>query len=194
MGFPGRYSDIAFGCGILGPSPIFVPFKIILMETVRAYFNAEKNESVLFIIAGVAAMLAGFYFLLILKGPFFNGMAIPLLIVGVIQLTVGGIIYFRSPSDFERVAQYISSDRAKIESEEIPRMKAVMKSFIVYRYVEIALLILSICLILASAKNEFMKGAGIGLFIQAALMLVFDFFAERRGEEYYRFLEQLMKG
>ena len=40
----------------------------------------------------------------------------------------------------------------------------------------------------AIKENEFIKGIGIGLFIQAALMLSLDFFAEKRGHEYLNYL------
>jgi hypothetical protein len=85
----------------------------------------------------------------------------------------------------------ISNDKEKIKTEEIPRMETVMKNFLIYRYVELVLMIAGLILMFTFKENEFVKGVGIGLFIQAGLMLTLDFFAEKRGHEYLTFLINL---
>jgi len=57
---------------------------------------------------------------------------------------VGTTVYIRSPKDSIHVREIVQNDRARIISEEIPRMEVVMKNFVVYRWVEIVLIILGL--------------------------------------------------
>jgi hypothetical protein len=156
------------------------------MEFVRTYFNAEKAESFLFILAGGIALLASLYFLISVKKSFYTGFAFPLLFMGIIQLAVGTIIYSRSESDKERVLNYMALEPERINSEEIPRMAMVMKTFVYYRYIELAFILTGILLMFFISTSDLVKGVGMGLFIQASIMLTADYFAERRGEEYLK--------
>ena len=84
----------------------------------------------------------------------------------------------------------------KLVQEELPRMQRVNKKFIVYRWVEILLLLTGIVLAIvfhASDDRRFIRGLGIALAVQAALMLGADFFAERRAIAYTNQLAQLKK-
>jgi hypothetical protein len=45
------------------------------MEQISKYFNAEKSESLLFILVGVAAILLSAYFFVKIKQPFYSRMA-----------------------------------------------------------------------------------------------------------------------
>ena len=73
------------------------------METIATYFSAERDESMLFMAVGALALAASAYFLLVLRKPFFNGMAFTLSVVAALQIIVGITIYQRSPSDTARV-------------------------------------------------------------------------------------------
>ena len=164
-----------------------------MIQEVRSYFDAEKFESTIFITAGIIAFITAFWFWFKVKDSLYTGIAFPLLIIALIQLVVGSSIYFRSPKDTTRVENYISNDKTKINEVEIPRMNTVMKNFVLYRYVEIILILAGLFLIFFFSGNEFVKGIGIGLNIQSALMLIFDFFAEKRGTEYLIYLKNLVK-
>ncbi|WP_338760304.1 hypothetical protein WAF17_13345 [Bernardetia sp. ABR2-2B] len=168
---------------------------------VQDYFNAERFESLFFMGVGVIAMAISLYFIFVMKKPFFYGMAISLIFVGLIQLVVGATIFVRSPKDITRVENILTKEPKRIQNEEVPRMKTVMKSFVTYRYVEISLAVLGLILyfvfasqnIFGSFSNELLKGLGLGLAIQAILMLGLDFFAEKRGSEYLENLIELEK-
>lgn len=161
------------------------------MEQVSKYFNAEKAESILFIAAGLIAIIVSAYFFIRLKQPFYNGLAYSLIVIALIQLTVGISIYYRSPKDISRVNQIIQTDKAKIKTKEIPRMKTVMKNFVLYRWIEISLIIIGIIMFLFLGPGTIWRGVGLGLFIQAGLMLLFDYFAESRGTIYLEYLQNL---
>lgn len=156
------------------------------MKFIADYFNAEKFESLFFIGVAIIAIALGIYFWIILKEPFYKGIAIPIILVALIQLTVGITVYFRSPKDIIKVVNIQKNEPSKIQTEEIPRMNIVMENFVIYRYVEIVLMLLGLILFFYFDSQLIWKGIGIGLFIQASLMLSLDYFAEKRGSEYLK--------
>lgn len=162
------------------------------MNKTEKYFNAEKAESTLFILVGIIAIAVAVYFVLKLKQPFHNGMAISLFAVALIQITVGTSVYFRSPKDILRVNQIVQNEKYKIQKEEIPRMEVVMKNFVIYRWIEILLLIVGLVLVFTLSTHTFLKGIGLGLALQSGFMLLLDYFAESRGSVYLDYLKQLL--
>jgi hypothetical protein len=161
-----------------------------MKQNIASYFQSERSESLVFLSLGIIAIILALYLWLSAKPEFYRGMAWPLLFVGIIQVVVGGSVYVRSPKDTARVSVFVDTAPEKIRSEEIPRMKTVMKNFTIYRYTEMGLMALGLILIGINKDVNFWKGLGAGLFAQATLMLVADFFAERRGKVY---LQQLME-
>jgi multidrug transporter EmrE-like cation transporter len=161
------------------------------MEQITKYFNAEKSESILFVLVGIVAILLSTYFFIKLKQPFYNGMAYPLIAIALIQVTVGISVYLRSPKDIERVNQIVKTDKSKIQSEEIPRMEIVMKNFALYKWIEIVLIIVGLIMFFHFQPATIWKGVGLGLFFQAGLMLLLDFFAESRGKIYLQYLQSI---
>jgi hypothetical protein len=162
-----------------------------MMDFAKSYFNAEKAESLVFFAIGIAAIAAAVWFFFFKNDALLLGAAWPLAIVALIQIAVGANIYVRSPKDLARVEQFLANDTGKIPSEEIPRMDQVMKQFVVLRWAEISLLLAGIVLAFVS-KNDFWRGVGYGLAVQAGLMLVADYFAEARGHVYVAALKKLI--
>ncbi len=160
------------------------------MDAVTKYFNAEKYESVVFILVGLTAIILAGYFLAIIKKPFHTGMAYPLMAIAFIQIVVGSTVYIRSPKDIERVNGMINGNKMEITLLEIPRMNNVMRNFEIYKYIEIALIITGIFLF-TFIENDFIRGIGLGLIVQSVFMLILDFIAAARGEEYLQFLRML---
>lgn len=158
------------------------------MEQIAKYFNAEKYESVVFVLGGVFAISSAMYFFVKVEQPFYNGIAYPLIAVALIQIVVGGSIYFRSPKDIVRVEQIVQTDKLKIQTEEIPRMQTVMKNFALYKRIEISLIVVGTIMFFYFQPTTIWKGVGLGLFIQASFMLLLDLFAENRGNSYLKFL------
>jgi hypothetical protein len=90
------------------------------------------------------------------------------------------------------VENYLRNTPEKIASIEIPRMHAVMQNFVIYRYVEIAIIFLGILVYFVFAKFEFWSGLGLALFIQASILFILDYFAERRGFVYIKYLNGIV--
>lgn len=161
------------------------------------YFIAEKQESLLFLIVGIAAIMLGIIFLIFIKSnpSFYKGAAIPLLAIGIIQCVVGFTVYSRSNSQMKEVSYNIGMEPvAYTKTQELPRMKTVMKNFAIFRWAEIALILAGVVLVFLFRSNpdrSFWYGLGITLAIQAFLMLGADFFAEQRGHVYVKELNNL---
>ena len=161
------------------------------------YFIAEKQESLLFLIVGiVAVLLAVVCWFFIKSNPnFFKGAAIPLLAIGLIQMVVGYSVYSRTDKQKADIAYNIGMEPVSyVKQTEQPRMKTVMTNFIIYRWVEIAFIITGLILIFIfrlNADKSFWYGFGVALAIQAIIMLGADYFAEKRGKLYVNELEKI---
>lgn len=160
------------------------------MNPILKYFNGEKAESYIFMMVGIVALAMALYFIFGLKTSFWKGVAIPFIVVALLEFVVGYTIVTRSQKDIERVESYIQQAPQNIKSLEIPRMEKVLSNFVIYRYLEIALIILGIALMYSSMNDTFWRGIGLGLFMQASIVLSLDFFAERRGHIYLEYLNQ----
>jgi membrane protein YdbS with pleckstrin-like domain len=162
------------------------------------YFTGEKQESLLFLIVGIVAILLAsvFYFFIKSNPSFFKGAAIPLLVIGLIQLVVGYSVYSRTDKQKADIAYNIGMEPVSyIKQTEMPRMKTVMKNFVIYRWIEIALIIAGLVLIFLfrlNADKSFWYGFGVALAIQAVIMLGADYFAEQRGKKYANELESII--
>ena len=163
------------------------------MNPIIKYFNGEKSESYVFIIIGLFAFALALYFIFVLKSSFWKGVAIPFLIVALLEFIVGYTIVNRSSKDILRVETFIKNQTQNIKTDEIPRMDKVLSNFVIYRYVEIALIVLGIVLMYSSMNDTFWRGIGLGLFIQASIVLSLDFFAERRGHIYMEYLKEIVE-
>ena len=158
------------------------------METISTYFNAERAESVVFIVAALLALAASVWCLLVLKQSFYFGMAISLATIAALQLIVGVTIYQRSPQDTARVQQMIQLEPDRLQTQEVPRMRVVMRNFKVYLGVELTLLILSLFALTLVTPGSLAQGLALGMALQAAFTAVLDLIATLRGGAYLSWL------
>ena len=168
------------------------------------YFIAEKQESLLFLVIGIVAILLAIIFWFFIKSnpSFFKGAAIPILAIGLIQMVVGYTVYSRTDKQKKDIAYNIGIEPVSfVKQTELPRMKTVMKNFVIYRWVEIALALIGIGLFVfffntaacfAGSQAAFWKGFGLALAIQAIIMLGADYFAEKRGKVYAEELQKII--
>ena len=155
---------------------------------IQSYIRAEKQESYFFLTAGIVACTVGGWFLLSAWPPFYTGLSIPLILVGIIQVTVGATVARRSDRQAEDLEALLAEGPAEFRRQEAPRMAAVMRNFVIYRWVEIGFVVVGLVLAFLNHEMNFAKGLGWGMFGQGALMLLLDFFAEKRGRAYARFV------
>jgi len=163
---------------------------------IEKYFIAEKQESLLFLIIGIVAVILAIAFYFFMKTSLYKGAAIPLILIGLIQVVVGFTVYKRSDDDRIRNVYSYDMNPGQMKQDELPRMEKVNRNFVVYRWVEIAFAAIGILLIIKMRGNEsgmFWYGFGIALMIQAFIMLGADYFAEERAHRYTRGMEAYLK-
>ena len=164
---------------------------------IEKYFTGEKQESVLFLLIGIAAIVTAVVFFFFLKINFYKGAAIPLLLVGLLMGIIGFTVYKRSDEDRKRNVYAYDMNPAELKAKELPRMKIVMKNFIIYRYTELFLFVLGAALyiyFIRDLKNDFWRGFGLALAVMALLALFADYFAESRGKVYTKGIESFIQG
>jgi hypothetical protein len=162
------------------------PASALMVSRMEDYLDAERTESRLFVGVGVLAIGGGATALAASDRDFLRGASLPLMGVGLIQLVVGGSVWWRTEEQKAQLRGLILSDPARYVSEETARMKVVNDNFVIYRWTEIGLLGAGLATAGAgrAADKEFVTGLGVGLAFQSAVMLTLDYFAERRGREY----------
>jgi len=154
---------------------------------IEKYFIAEKQESLLFVIIGIAAIVIAFTGLFCWKTQFWKGASIPLVLIALIQIIVGYTVYARSDKQRTDTVYAFDMDPSKLQNEELPRMQEVNKNFVTYRWTEIILIAAGIALALVYKSNpdkQFIVGIGVALALQAILMLSADYIAEKRADIY----------
>ncbi len=162
-----------------------------MIDPAAAYFGAERAQSLLFICIGLIAIEIAVICWRKSGTRSAKGAAAALVLVAVIQLVVGATVFVRSPQDQARVTLAVAQHRPTLRSQEIPRMQQVMRNFVLYRWIEIGLLILAALSIWLARRGSYARGVGVGLGSQAALMLLLDGLAEQRGATYLAWLQSL---
>jgi hypothetical protein len=158
----------------------------VMASQMEDYLDAERTESRLFVAMGVASIAGGAAALAASDRDFLRGASFPLMGVGLIQLVVGGTVWWRTESHKAQLRELLITDPGRYVSEESARMKTVNDNFVIYRWTELSLLGAG----LATAgtgyalDKDFVTGLGAGLALQSAVMLALDYFAEQRGHEY----------
>jgi hypothetical protein len=163
---------------------------------IEKYFIAEKQESLLFVIIGVAAIIIALIGLFYWKTQFWKGASIPLILIALIQIIVGYAVYARTDKQRTDIVYAFDMDPSKLQNEELPRMKEVNKNFVTYRWTEIILIVAGIALALVYKSNpdkQFIVGIGVVLALQAILMLSADYIAEKRADIYTDGLTNFLK-
>lgn len=157
---------------------------------VITYFAGEKRESLLFLMAGGAAIAASVY-LWATASPM-RAMAFPLVAIALIQLAVGWTVYSRTDRQARELHTLLAKDSPAFTRAEMPRMEKDQRSFRMYKAIEIALLTAGVAGIFFLRDRPALYGAALGLALQAALMLAFDLAAERRAEVYLGGIRRLI--
>lgn len=165
-------------------------------QDIEKYFLAEKQLGILFIVIGSVAIILAVIFFLLLKTSFYKGAALPLLVIGLIQLGASITIYRKSDADRIRNVYAYDMNPAQLKNEELPRMYKVVKNFALIKWVETVLIITGLVLIYFNRNNPekaFWYGLGITLTMQVIIMLFADYAAERRAKQYIKGMESFIR-
>ena len=108
-------------------------------------------------------------------------MVYPLVVIGLMQIVVGGTVYLRTDSQVSTLSAHLQLNPSVLKAEETTRMQTVMKNFSIYKGIEMLLLIIGVWMIAFLQRYDMVAGIGVGLVLQVALTLTLDLFAEARG-------------
>ena len=163
---------------------------------IEKYFIAEKQESLVFLLIGIAAIVLALIFYFIVKTHIYRGAAIPLMVLGLVQSIAGYTVYVKS--DDQRINQVYAYDMNpdQLKTIELTRMRKVQTNFLIYRSIEVGLVIVGIILIILfrnPPRNTFWMGLGITLTLMAAELFFADFIAAKRASKYTEQLEEFNK-
>ena len=126
----------------------------------------------------------------------YKGAAIPILMIGLLQLTVGYTVFSRSDAQRKDIVYNMDLNPDAIATQEIPRMEKVMRNFVIYRWVEIVLLAAAFAgvFLLRNQPDKLMLyGVARGLSVMAAIALLADYTAEKRGAIYLNGLKDFVQ-
>jgi hypothetical protein len=151
------------------------------------YFDAERAESAVFLACALAAAVASTA-LAAVRSPY-RAMAGPMLGAGLVQLVTGGTIFLRTPGQVARLTRQLRASPAAYRAEETARMQRVQRRFALYKRIEIGLLAVGLALASIDAYGRTLYAVGMGLILEAGLMLALDLRAERRGQRYLQMLK-----
>lgn len=157
---------------------------------IQSYFRAEKQGGQIALTIGILACSIGGGVLLSAGSPFYTGLSIPLVLIGFVQIMVGATVARRSDRQAEDLEKLLADSPTEFREQEAPRMTAVMRNFVRIKWAEVAFIVVGLAIILLNEEVNFTKGLGAGLFAQGAIMLLFDYFAEKRGREYFEFVSK----
>jgi hypothetical protein len=160
-----------------------------MRDSMLQYFQAEKQEALVFLAVGAVTLVSAV--MLLKGGGAWRTMAWPLGAVALIQVSVGGAVFFRTDGQVAALERTLEADPPAFRSAESARMAGVMSSFRDYEVIEVVLIAVGIGLTAVFPQRQALYAVGVGLVAQAAFMLVLDLFAAQRGRAYLDALSRL---
>lgn len=160
---------------------------------IEKYFSAEKSFSGLFIILGAVTVIVAVILFFAGKTNWYKGAAIPLVLIGIIQLIASANVYKRSDGDRQRLVYAYDMNPSALKNTELPRMEKVEKTFTIIQIAEVILLLAGLVLYFYFKKypdQSFWVGFGLMLAIEAALMFGADTFAHGNAKKYTKGLQE----
>lgn len=151
-------------------------------DALTTYFDSEKSAGL--VLVGVGAIACAWA--AVVRRGFSDaaGMFWPLVIIGVLQLAIGAGLAARTPSQVAGLRATMERSQPELLAAETPRMEKVQRNFVGIEVVEAVLLAVGVALALGFKGTPYLSEVGMGLALQATVMLVFDLLAERRGALY----------
>jgi hypothetical protein len=154
------------------------------------YFTAERQGG--FFLVALALVSFGFASVLWANRSAFVAMAWPLVVLGSLQLVIGLVVALRTPAQVASLEQGLRTSSATTVAAEIQRMTKVTRNFRVVKVVEASVIVVGLLLVLCLPYPGTWPSVGLGLLVEAAVLLAFDAFAHQRALVYTRWLQGLV--
>jgi hypothetical protein len=158
---------------------------------VREYYEGERRSGWLWGGFGIAGLGSGIA-LAAAQKDFTTGLAGPLIGFGALQTTIGILTLARGPARIRDIDAQLAADSRAFRIRDYERIQKINKAFIALGVVE-SFLIVSGAIILGAgvAKDvDSVRGLGLGIGIESAVMFFCDSLAHARAERYEASLAQ----
>jgi hypothetical protein len=153
------------------------------------YFVAERQGGFLLVTLALAGFgLAAFLWF---SRSAFLAMAWPLVVLGLFELIVGLTVALRTPDQVAALESGFATARIPTLSAETQRMDKVNRNFKVIKIAEVACIVLGVLLAVLLPHPNAGAAVGLGLLLEASILLVFDAFAHHRALLYTQWLHSL---
>lgn len=153
-----------------------------LIDSLTTYFDGEKSAGL--VLVGMGAIACAWAVVVRRGLSDAAGMFWPVVIIGALQLAIGVGLAARTPSQVAGLRATMERSQTELLAAETPRMEKVQRNFVVIEVVEVVLMVAGVALALGFKGTPYRSEVGMGLALQATVMLVFDLLAERRGALY----------
>jgi hypothetical protein len=160
-----------------------------MLPHILRYFRPEKEAGLYILIIGSVIILASA--ILWWSRNRYRAMAIPLGVIALIEVSVGGYLYLRTDHQIESLTERYYIDREDYAIAETARMEKVMAAFQIYKAIEIAMIVGGLALAVVFRKRPSYVGVALGLVVQGAIMLGFDIVASQRAQLYLDALRRI---
>lgn len=139
---------------------------------IEHYFIAEKNESLLFIILGISAVLLAIIFFFFVKTNWNKAAALPLFVIGILQFFLSYTAYKQSDKDRLQNVYAYDMNPSALKTSELTRVKKLNTSLKIMQYAEGALLLVGLVLFfyLKNDRSHFYSVAFILVIIIEAII------------------------
>ena len=161
----------------------------MLLDDLNIYFVAERQGGWLLAGIGLASfVIAGSLYL---TRSSLLAMAWPLILVGLLAVSIGTSVALRAPAQLAAVERGLDKNLKKTATAEIRRMTGVSKTFDILKKAEILILLFGVLLAALLPMPSTGAAIGLGLLLEASVAFVFDTFAHQRAVIYTEWLRGL---
>ena len=126
-----------------------------MFDALYIYFKEEKIESLWFILIGIISILFSIWLFFKFKDGFYRGLIIPVVLISLIQITVGTSVYLRTDKQIEIIVDRLKVEKQIAQAEELLRMEVVMKILKFTNGLSFYLLFRVSCFLFSSQINHF---------------------------------------
>lgn len=157
-------------------------------DDISAYFSQEIALNYLVIFCGIISVILAVFFLTVIKYSLFKGMAYPLLIIGLMQMTLTANLLLKNDSENRKhhLKTTIKIVSEKIKTEELSGIYKLQHILSMLMIAETICILLGVFLWYYFRANQwqFWKGLGLGLTCQSAICLAFTIISSDRIQKY----------
>ena len=152
------------------------------------FYKAQKAQGLLFIIIGFISIIIAAILVINVNNYFSNGITLPTLVVGILQVYLGVNTLKNTPKHLLLVQGFVKENMANMANIEIPYIhKEILFQ---KKMINIFLICVALAVLFMFVFNNtlLLQGLGIGLFVQSLIVITANYFGEQRSQIYLKWL------